>query len=561
MHIVSILIILFTYSLFSLQKSNVTAHIELKGENNHSGIEITFEMIAPQKKNFIFKTNDSGDISEELEYGIYNVLVTKNGYSNIYVENRNINETAFHLGNWKIHKIFGGLMSGLIKKGIYFVEKDIVVDYGKTLVLEPGVELEFAYGVGTQINGDLIAKGTPSDQIIFKSQTSTRSELDFGIYDKNSIIEFDFVKIENCLFNFKLIQLDSRPTINIKNSTVSNNSTLFFYGPNSLSVNIIFENNSKPISVIGGSQEVYNSVFENGGFSNVTHSDWYSGNIFFENCLFSNNKGPMFTWGHCSLINCIFQNNQTNDLFSGTNGGYHIINSMFIGNIVGGDLINKNSLVYNSIFINNKMAKLADFCTDCGIYNSVVWNNSTDKVSGDFGEFYGEVFMVNDNGDSVDVYGNMFLDPDFGIANDDFKLDEQSICIDAGIDNDFISSTDYNGNDRKTDGRGNGENTIDIGPIEFSGASSIFDSDKDDLVKIFPNPITENSIITFTPKQFGNYEIAIFNLSGEKLLTLHSGVLSVEAHDFKVNQKTMTSGAYLLKIQSGNESISKLLIK
>ena len=89
--------------------------------------------------------------------------------------------------------------------------------------------------------------------------------------------------------------------------------------------------------------------------------------------------------------------------------------------------------ITNSIISNNS--------TGVGIYNSGTltvgytdfFNNADAAVSGNIPTGFGQLTTVNANGDSCDVYSNIFLDPLFvDPVNYDLHLTADSPCIDAG---------------------------------------------------------------------------------------------------------------------------------
>ena len=70
---------------------------------------------------------------------------------------------------------------------------------------------------------------------------------------------------------------------------------------------------------------------------------------------------------------------------------------------------------------------------------------------------------------------------------------------------------------------------------------------------VYPNPATD-----FLTIDAGNVEISsvsVFNLLGAKVLE------QKELVDNKINTASLTSGVYLLKIESGNSSVTKKFLK
>ncbi len=75
---------------------------------------------------------------------------------------------------------------------------------------------------------------------------------------------------------------------------------------------------------------------------------------------------------------------------------------------------------------------------------------------------------TNNNLDSCDAYGNLTLDPQFiSPINEDFTLESNSPCIDAGLNSIVTTETDFLHNYRIWDGNYDGDTVVDIGAYEY----------------------------------------------------------------------------------------------
>jgi hypothetical protein len=89
---------------------------------------------------------------------------------------------------------------------------------------------------------------------------------------------------------------------------------------------------------------------------------------------------------------------------------------------------------------------------------------------------------------------------------------------------------------------------------------------KTPALTIAPNPIRDNTHISFELEKSGQTEISIYNLKGQKVITLASATLSKGKHDYNWNLKDakgnkVSSGVYLVKIISGGKGrTSKCLV-
>ena len=80
--------------------------------------------------------------------------------------------------------------------------------------------------------------------------------------------------------------------------------------------------------------------------------------------------------------------------------------------------------------------------------------------------------------------------------------------------------------------------------------------------KIYPNPITNESIISFETKTNTNVELSIFDVQGKKIMTLLDKNLNEGNHKTSINNSLLNSGIYFCKLstEDGNSTI-KLFVK
>jgi hypothetical protein len=79
--------------------------------------------------------------------------------------------------------------------------------------------------------------------------------------------------------------------------------------------------------------------------------------------------------------------------------------------------------------------------------------------------------------------------------------------------------------------------------------------------KIYPNPITLNSVISFQIKTSENVDISVYDLQGRKIYTLLNKNLNPELHTIPVGNKIKVYGIYLCKLATSEEiSTIKLIV-
>jgi len=84
---------------------------------------------------------------------------------------------------------------------------------------------------------------------------------------------------------------------------------------------------------------------------------------------------------------------------------------------------------------------------------------------------------------------------------------------------------------------------------------------------VFPNPVTENTILQYVLPESGFVNVVIYNLSGQKLATLIDNRQVQGSHQVRLTagstgDSKLTEGVYICKITSSGHSVSlKLVVK
>jgi flagellar hook assembly protein FlgD len=110
--------------------------------------------------------------------------------------------------------------------------------------------------------------------------------------------------------------------------------------------------------------------------------------------------------------------------------------------------------------------------------------------------------------------------------------------------------------------------TDSLGNINVTGVENQLDDipPKIYLSQNYPNPFNPTTTISFsTTESTENTELAIYNLKGQKVKQLVSGQLSAGQHSViwdgkDDNNKTVTSGVYFYKMNSGKFTSTKKMI-
>ncbi len=81
-----------------------------------------------------------------------------------------------------------------------------------------------------------------------------------------------------------------------------------------------------------------------------------------------------------------------------------------------------------------------------------------------------------------------------------------------------------------------------------------------DLSQNYPNPFNPTTTIDFIVPQAGFVTLAVYNTLGEQVALLANGIMSEGAHTATFDAKSLPSGAYVYKLQTGNSVMTKKML-
>ncbi|TKJ37286.1 hypothetical protein CEE37_14355 [candidate division LCP-89 bacterium B3_LCP] len=327
-----------------------------------------------------------------------------------------------------------GPLSGVLEDTTYIVVGDISVLEGESLVIEPGAALLFNGGYDIEVFGLLSAIGNETDSIYFVPNAG---------YDVRGPIEFESSSSSSCIMQYCMITdgnfqaginiYSSSPTIT--NCTIRDNSghgiKLHTYGGSpTLTDNLLSNNSNGGIYVRELTNPTITGNIITGGRDGMEIQFAVTQAYSIEENIVSD------TWrygiyhygagGPLEVIRCTVYSN---------NHGIYVGNLILTNSTVSDNshgVEGTNAVIINSIFKNNDISENVNLTLSyCSFYNS----DTTGLLPG-----LGELVTVNNNGDSCDIYYNIFEDPLFVDPNNgDYHLQAGSTCIDAGtgIDPDY----------------------------------------------------------------------------------------------------------------------------
>jgi parallel beta-helix repeat protein len=291
----------------------------------------------------------------------------------------------------------------------YYIEGNVMVDPGKNLTIDPGVEVLFNGSYNIYVDGDLYAVGDESNLIKFTTNVPSFTDDDRFNIQINSTghTTLEYTNISFALYGINISQ--SSQNI-IRNNIFTENFggiLLEKSSDNTISNNLIFNNLGIGIGI--NIRETFNNTIEK---NNVSGS--FRGiNIYkSQNCTVSDNDVyESFNQGiYLFLSNANYI--QYNHIFSNDHDGIEISNSDF-------NEIFNNNISYNGIADNDYGVEL-DFNSQGNLiyhntfffnynqtYDDTNANNSWDNDYPQGGNYYSDYFGIDvKRGTSQDIPGS-----------------------------------------------------------------------------------------------------------------------------------------------------------
>jgi hypothetical protein len=424
---------------------------------------------------------------------------------------------------------------------------------GETLTIDTGVVVKFNSTERFDIQGCLHAEGTEELPILF---TAVDPDVKWGgmVWDQTPATNPNSV-LTHCIFEHSYaygletgyncggaIRINMVNTIDISHCTFRYNSADKFTNNNPA---------GGALALFESSIHIAHCIF------NDNSSSWGGAIIIgsnskpvLDNCLFYNNEstfvggggGAGLSWENSSpvLVNCTFADNHAVD----DGGAYELelggtttfTNCIFWGNTAD---IGANQI---SIRMDNPLPFL-------NVYYSDVQDGSNGITPGFQGEYT----------------ENIDEDPEFfSIENYPFVPDTNSSpCINVGtLDPQYLPggwtcpAYCLCGNPRVV-------GIIDMGCYESPVITGMGDNNTFDHVNlnIFPNPVTESSIIDFTLSDANSVTILLTNIHGQIISERKTTQLPAGRHQMKLETGELSAGIYLCRLQNGDKSATIRVIR
>lgn len=509
----------------------------------------------------------------------------------------------------------GGSVSGIwnIPGSPYLVQGSVFIPQDSTLIIQPGVRVDFQGTYKFLVLGQLIAIGASSDTITFTATDTSNGWL--GIrFDNTPIIsdtsKFIFCKLEygkatnaspddkggafyfdnfskvivsNSSINYCTSSALGGGTIYCANSSPKiNNNNISFNSPYDGGISCHF--NSNP--TISSNSITNNTASANGGSGIlcVSSNPTITGNIISHNTSSDCNGGGIW----CNSSSPLIANNTISNNSSSQGGGIYCLNSSnpyIINNTLtnnsasyGGGIYCNNSqpILTNNTIVNNSSTNggglYCNGASDPIFRNSILYGNSASmggaQVFIEDEPSDPDFYYCNVEGSSVafdanfNIYtgvyqNNIDATPFFALPSGGNGTGFNGATADWSLQNtsSCIDSGDPIGTYPTTDKAGNPRvvgSYIDIGAYEYQASIGISQLISQNNFIIYPNPTNGEFFVDMNPTN--SLTLDIFDFYGKHVFNK-----SISDHS-KINVTYLKDGVYNLSIKTADRTINKKLV-
>ncbi len=504
----------------------------------------------------------------------------------------------------------------------YLVTDTIYVQDGDTLIIEPGVIVDFQGHFQFYIYGYLQAVGTETDSICFTTNPAMNPErwggLRFDHSDDSCIIQYCRIEygkaMGSCPHNRGGGIYCTHCDPQILNNSITNNSAESGAGTwggggiycdcasPTIMYNIINGNTtghdgagiycywSSPL--ISNNHIRDNTAgFRGGGIACFM----YSNPIIKENIIENNSPSGIHSSGSSPKIqNNTIKWNQGNGIYVYMYGWGSVY---IVGNLIAKNHANYGAGVCNEgvspYIINNTIVENAALTCGGGIYNLPVYfpllipsnpvvidNILYFNTAPEGKQVYSSTSCTTNvsysdihDKDSIGIYGAVVwgggvidLEPSF--ADTFYRLNGTSPCVDAGTTDTtglYLLPYDLDYSSRVWDGDGSAGAVIDMGAYEYGAPPyGISEYNEDHIVlseiTIFPNPSPDNIILRYAIPVSTEITLELIDISGRKLKKIYYGFVNSGVHEITLDCSGLSSGVYFVRLFGETTMVSKKFI-
>jgi len=418
----------------------------------------------------------------------------------------------------------------------------------------------------------LCSSGTAGATIWRVHPDSVISSIQVGIDSSSSgdtVLVYPDTYVENINFNGKNIVLGSlflmtRNTTYISSTIIDGDST----------GSVVTFNNREDSTALLTGFTMQNGYAEYGGAMYLGYSSPSLTDLIISKNSADYGGGFALDNSSPSLTNVTVSGNSAND-----GGGFGLVNSSpSLTNVT----MNRNTADHGNGGGLHCCAGSSPSLVNCILWNDVpeeiyffeLWPANAITIS--YSDIQGDSagIVTNDNGTVYWLEGNIDEDPLFAATGDHpLSLQEGSPCIDAGTPDTVglnLPPWDILGNYRIWDGDGDQIAIIDMGAYEYGaphvgiGDEVMAETKIRTSLQNYPNPFGPQTTIQYGMDQESRVSLKLYNLSGQEVRVLvdeHQGVgVQTTIWDGRDDSgKTVSSGVYFLRLQTGGYTVTKKL--
>jgi parallel beta-helix repeat protein/predicted outer membrane repeat protein len=423
-----------------------------------------------------------------------------------------------------------GPLSGILQGRInYEVNGNIWVAANDSLIIQPDATLRFNGDFHFDIFGYLHAVGTPEDSIRFLPAEGLQPAF---------YLEFKSSASDSNALGYCLV-------------TGATSTALYDY---------------TGVRIFDSSPSLTHCTISYNSYGGVVIQDSSNARLSFcliqGNTYYSDGAGLKCGWSSPIIDHCVFRNNVSQNLGGAifcSMSDPMISNCDIVGNAAmsGGGLYltyNSQPIIYNTIIAHNAGgAGISGAYNNASIEHCDLFGNAGGNLYGAAPAGLGLLSTINLNGDSCDLYNNIFLDPQFvDLPSGNFSLFPGSPCIDAG---DPSSPLDPD------------STLADLGAFYFDQISGRQPGIQRSLPNGFclepvrPNPFNPATEIRYRLPGASHVKLRVYNISGKLVEILTEGWRDAGEHQLTFNGSRLASGMYFVKLQAGESTgVQKMIL-
>ncbi len=423
----------------------------------------------------------------------------------------------------------------------YNVIGEIIVPSGEILTIEPGVEINFQGYYKFTVQGNLQALGTETDSIFFTTDNQSVGWGGIRFYESDGISNLSYCRIEFGKTSGDYPDIHGGGMALLTSDAVVSNCVFAdndatgedngmggaVYGINTGSM-------SGPLTLFTDCKFIRNHAYGEGGAIKFT-SDYNSEIMhceFIDNtCNYGGGGISLYSVYGTKMIYCLFANNYT--MYS--NGG--AVHSLGIGNTMEFE----NCTMYGNEAVTGDGGAVYLAYAEATFINCIIYDNP--------GSYSDDIFISI--GSSAEInYSNLTMpdgstgsnnineDPLFiDVTNLNFQLQEDSPCIDTGLDIGY----EYNGD------------APDMGCFEHGLPTSIL-SNKNNVLLLYPNPVKDVFTIQNTVNMVS---LSITDVTGKIIMSRQFGGVN----NASIDLSEYNNGVYIVNVQTDTEAFTAKIIK